>query len=214
MPRSSTVKVEVNTSQLEGTNKSVFEALQNAVSEYVNTTKWTDAQFSANERIEATLFFNITKYDEGDGRMEGTLQVQAIRPVYNSSYTTTLINFRDTKVDFTYSENEPLVYNEMNMESQLTAIVNFYVYLILAVDFDSFAPRGGDPISSVSPPLSTRRSRRARAVGSSLRTTRTARPCSAPSPTPPRGPCATSITSITSRGSTRWLYRPTRGARP
>jgi len=138
-------RVEVNTSQLEGTNKSVFEALQNAVSEYVNTTKWTDAQFSANERIEATLFFNITKYDEGDGRMEGTLQVQAIRPVYNSSYTTTLINFRDTKVDFTYSENEPLVYNEMNMESQLTAIVNFYVYLILAVDFDSFAPRGGDP---------------------------------------------------------------------
>ncbi|MDE5749628.1 MAG: DUF4835 family protein, partial [Duncaniella sp.] len=110
-------RVEVNTSQLEGTNKSVFEALQTAIGEYVNTTKWTDAQFSANERIEATLFFNITKYDEGDGRMEGTLQVQATRPVYNSSYTTTLINFRDTKVDFTYTENEPLVYNEMNMES-------------------------------------------------------------------------------------------------
>lgn len=138
-------RVEVNTSQLEGTNKSVFEALQTAVSEYINTTKWTDAQFSANERIEATLFFNITKYDEGDGRMEGTLQVQATRPVYNSSYTTTLINFRDTKVDFTYTENEPLVYNEMNMESQLTAIINFYVYLILAVDFDSFSPRGGEP---------------------------------------------------------------------
>ncbi len=138
-------RVEVNTSQLEGSNKSVFETLQGAINEYVNTTRWTNAQFSPNERIECTLFFNITKYDEAEGRMEGTLQVQAIRPVYNSSYTTTLLNFRDTNVNFTYTENEPLVYNEMNMESQLTAILNFYVYLILAVDFDSFSPKGGDP---------------------------------------------------------------------
>ncbi|MCM1521312.1 MAG: DUF4835 family protein [Muribaculaceae bacterium] len=138
-------RVEVNTSQLEGTNKSIFETLQGAISEYVNTTKWTNAQFSPTERIECTLFFNITKYDEGDGSMEGTLQVQSTRPVYNSSYTTTLINFRDTNIKFNYTENEPLVYNEMNMESQLTAILNFYVYLILAVDFDSFASHGGDP---------------------------------------------------------------------
>lgn len=138
-------RVEVNTSQLEGTNKQVFETLQNAINEYVNTTKWTNAQFSPTEKIECTLFFNITKYEEGDGHFEGTLQVQAIRPVYNSSYTTTLLNFRDTNIDFTYTENEPLVYNEMNMESQLTAIINFYVYLILAIDFDSFSPHGGDP---------------------------------------------------------------------
>ena len=100
-------RVEVNTSQLEGTNKSVFETLQSAINEYVNTTRWTNAQFSPNERIECTLFFNITKYDEAEGRMEGTLQVQAIRPVYNSSYTTTILNFRDTNINFTYTENEP-----------------------------------------------------------------------------------------------------------
>lgn len=76
--------------------------------------------------------------------MKGTLQVQSIRPVYNSSYTTTLINFRDN-VEFSYTENEPLVFNETNMESQLTQIVNFYVYLILAMDFDSFSLKGGDP---------------------------------------------------------------------
>lgn len=138
-------RIEVNTSQLEGTNKSVFENLQSAISEYVNTNKWTNAQFSPNERIECTLFFNITEYDARDGKMSGTLQVQAIRPVYNSSYTTTLLNFRDSKVDFNYIENEPLVYNEANMESQLTHILNFYVYLILAVDFDSFSLHGGDP---------------------------------------------------------------------
>jgi len=138
-------RVEVNTSQLEGTNKSVFETLQTAISEYVNTNKWTDTQFSPNERIECTMFFNITEYDDAEGKMTGTLQVQAIRPVYNSSYTTTLLNFRDTKVDFTYIENEPLIYNEANMESQLTQILNFYIYLILAIDFDSFSSHGGDP---------------------------------------------------------------------
>ena len=138
-------RVEINTSQLEGTNKSIFETLQSAVNEYVNNTKWTNAQFSANERIECTMFFNITEYDASDGHMVGTLQVQSTRPVYNSSYTTTLLNFRDTKIDFNYIENEPLVYNETNMENQLTQIINFYVYLILAIDFDSFSSRGGDP---------------------------------------------------------------------
>ena len=76
-------RVEVNTSQLEGTNKSVFETLQGAINEYVNTTRWTNAQFSPNEKIDCTLFFNITKYDKSTGRMEGSLQVQSTRPVYN-----------------------------------------------------------------------------------------------------------------------------------
>lgn len=138
-------RVEINTSQLEGTNKSVFETLQNAVNEYVNTSQWTQTQFSPNEKIECTLFFTITKYDESTGAMEGSLQVQSTRPVYNSSYTTTLINFKDNKIEFAYQENEPLIYSETNMESQLTQILNFYIYLILAVDFDSFSPRGGDP---------------------------------------------------------------------
>ena len=137
-------RVEINTSQLEGTNKGVFETLQNAVNEYVNTNQWTNAQFSPNEKIECTLFFTITKYDESSGAMEGSLQVQSIRPVYNSSYTTTLINFKDNKIEFSYQENEPLIHSETSMESQLTQILNFYFYLILAVVFDSFSPRGGD----------------------------------------------------------------------
>lgn len=141
-------RVEINTSQLEGSNKSIFEQLQQAISEYVNTTHWTSAQFSPNEKIECTLFFNIVKYDDSSGQMEGTLQIQAVRPVYNSSYITTLINFQDSKIDFTYNQGEPLVYSDANMESQLTQIINFYVYLILAVDFDSFSPRGGDPYFS------------------------------------------------------------------
>ncbi len=137
-------RVEVNTSQIEGTNKNIFETLQTAVNEYVNSTRWSQAQFSPNEKIESTLLFTITSYDEATGKMEGTLQVQSTRPVYNSSYTTTLINFKDNNISFTYSDGEPLIYSENNMESQLTQIINFYVYLILAVDFDSFSPNGGD----------------------------------------------------------------------
>lgn len=137
-------RVEVNTSQIEGTNKNIFETLQIAVNEYVNSTRWSQAQFSPNEKIESTLLFTITSYDEATGKMEGTLQVQSTRPVYNSSYTTTLINFKDNNISFTYSDGEPLIYSENNMESQLTQIINFYVYLILAVDFDSFSPNGGD----------------------------------------------------------------------
>lgn len=136
--------VEINTDALSGTNKSVFETLQAAVNDYMNTTTFTPAQFAANEKIECRLFFTIKEYTD-DGSISGDLQVQSTRPVYNSSYTTTLINFKDTKIDFTYTEGEPLNFTVNSMENQLTAILNFYAYLILAMDFDSFAPNGGEP---------------------------------------------------------------------
>lgn len=136
-------EVEINSNQVQGSNKEVFTTLQQAIAEYMNTNKWTDAQFYANEKIECKLYFTIKSYDENNV-MSGDLQIQSIRPVYNSSYTTTLFNFKDTKVDFTYALNEPLIFSENSMESNLTAILNFYAYMILAFDFDSFSPRGGD----------------------------------------------------------------------
>lgn len=135
-------KVEINADQVQATNKQVFQTLQEAINDYMNTTKFTNAQFATNEKIECRLFFTIKEYS--DNTMKGDLQVQSIRPVYNSSYTTTLINFKDSKIDFTYQENEPLIFSENSMESQLTAILNFYAYLILAVDFDSFSRKGGE----------------------------------------------------------------------
>ncbi|MDE7468365.1 MAG: DUF4835 family protein [Muribaculaceae bacterium] len=136
--------VEFNTDQLSGTNKSVFETLQSAVNDYMNTTTFTPAQFAANEKIECRMFFTIKEYSD-DGIIKGDLQVQSTRPVYNSSYTTTLINFKDSKIDFEYHEGDPLVFTVNSMESQLTALLNYYAYLILAIDFDSFAPKGGEP---------------------------------------------------------------------
>ena len=136
--------VEFNTDQITGTNKSVFETLSAAVNDYMNTTTFTPAQFSANEKIECRLFFTVKEYTD-DGVIKGDLQVQSTRPVYNSSYTTTLINFKDSKIDFAYQEGEPLNYTVNSMENQLTALLNFYAYLIIAVDFDSFGLNGGEP---------------------------------------------------------------------
>ena len=133
--------VEINSSSVQGSNKSVFETLQGAITEYFNTTTFTNAKFAVNEKIECKFFLTVKEYT--DNTFTGDIQVQSIRPVYNSSYTTTLVNFKDSKVEFTYQEGEPLVFSENSMESQLTAILNFYAYLFIAVDFDSFSPRGG-----------------------------------------------------------------------
>lgn len=135
--------VEVNTQQIEGTNKSVFESLQEAMNTYMNETKFSNATFAPNEKIECRLFLTVGEYN--DDRIKGDLQIQLSRPVYNSTYTTTLFNFRDTKVEFNYRDGDPLVFNENNEENNLTAIMDYYAYLLLGLDFDSFSPNGGQP---------------------------------------------------------------------
>lgn len=134
-------EVTVNTDQVQGTS-SVFQTLQDAIREYMNENHFTNDQYAVNERIDCRLFFTIVEYT--DGVMKGDLQVQSSRPVYNSTYTTTLLNFKDTKMEFAYQEGEPLNFTVNTMENQLTAILNYYAYLIIALDRDSFAPRGGD----------------------------------------------------------------------
>lgn len=135
-------QVDINTQKLQNVSTSVFETLKNSISDYMNSTKFTDAQFAVTEKIDCRLFITVSEYT--DNVVKGTLQVQASRPVYNSNYTTTVVNFLDSKIDFSYSEGEQLNFSENGMESQLTALLNFYAYLFLAMDFDSFAPRGGE----------------------------------------------------------------------
>lgn len=135
--------VEVNSQSVEVTNTSVFEALKEGISTYMNETKFSDAIFSPIEKIECRVFLTVKEHS--DDRVKGELQLQLSRPVYNSSYTTTLFNFRDTKVEFDYREGDPLVFNENSIENNLTAILDYYAYLFLAIDFDSFSPNGGQP---------------------------------------------------------------------
>lgn len=136
-------QVEVNADKIEGTNKSVFETLKTSIQDYFNETSFSTATFSPNERIDCRFFLTVSEYD-GD-RIKGDIQVQLSRPVYNSTYTTTLLNFKDNKVEFNYREGEPLTYNENSFDSNLTALLNYYAMLFLALDFDSFSPEGGQP---------------------------------------------------------------------
>ena len=138
-------EVDVNSDKVNTTNKDIFNDLKQAVNEYMNTTKWTNATFGTNEKIYCKLLITLSSWDDATGLMKGDLQIQSQRPVYNSSYTTALINFKDTKVNFTYESGQQLVFSELEMEDNLTAILNFWAYMILALDFDSFELNGGDP---------------------------------------------------------------------
>lgn len=138
-------EVEVNSDKISNGSKDVFNELKEAVTDYMNMTKWTNAVFGTNEKINCKLLLTLNSWDDATGLMKGDLQIQSQRPVFNSTYTTALINFRDTKVDFTYDRGQPLTFSEMQMEDNLTAILNFWAYMIIAMDFDSFELKGGDP---------------------------------------------------------------------
>lgn len=135
-------RVTINSDKVQATNKQVFTTLQEALTEFINNRKWTDATFAVNERIDCTFTLIINEMPT-ENSFKGEIQVQARRPVYNSSYTTTLLNFRDRQLEFDYVEFEPLEYTENTLESNLTATVVFYIYTILGFDFDSFALKGG-----------------------------------------------------------------------
>ena len=138
-------EVEVNSEKITNGSKDIFNELKQSITDYMNTTKWTNATFGTNEKIYCKLMLTVSSWDDATGVMKGDLQIQSQRPVYNSSYTTSLINYKDNKVDFVFDTGHQLVFNEMQMEDNLTAILNFWAYMIIAVDFDSFELNGGDP---------------------------------------------------------------------
>ncbi len=138
-------EVEVNSDKITDGSREIFNELQEKVTDYMNTTKWTNAIFGTNEKIHCKLMFTISSWDNSSGLMKGDLQIQSSRPVYNSSYTTAIINFKDAKVDFNFETGQQLVFSEMEMQDNLTAILNFWAYMIIALDFDTFELKGGDP---------------------------------------------------------------------
>ena len=134
-------RVTINSDKVQGSDKQVFTTLQEALMEFINNRRWTDATFGINERIDCS--FTIIISEQTDNLFTGEIQVQASRPVYNSSYTTNLFNFRDTELNFEYTQFEPLEYTENTLNSNLTATIVYYIYIILGLDFDSFSPLGG-----------------------------------------------------------------------
>jgi len=140
------MKVTVNHSQIQGTESSVFDNLQQTLEQFINERQWTDLQFQENERIQCNLNITVSKYNRDENKFECTALIQANRPVYNASYTTTLYNNRDANFHFEYAQFDQLNYNDETVDNQLTALVAYYAYLIIGLDLDSFSPLGGTDV--------------------------------------------------------------------
>lgn len=134
-------EVIVNAEQTGSTNVTVFRTLQSSISEFVNQTKWTNRDFQPHERINCSMFINITGFDTNS--FSGTIQVQSSRPVYGSTMVSPVFNFNDEQFSFNYTEYEPLNYNPNQFDSNLEAVISFYVFTILGMDADTFEEEGG-----------------------------------------------------------------------
>lgn len=139
-------KITINHAQISGTEKGVFDNLQQTLLQFVNNRQWTHLQFQKNERIICNFNITVTKYDRDQNLFTCKALIQANRPVFNSAYTSTLYNNVDDNFTFRFAEYDQLEFNEQQIDNQLTALFAYYAYLIIGIDLDSFAPKGGEDI--------------------------------------------------------------------
>ena len=137
-------RISVLFPKIQTTNKRVFQSLETAMRDFLNGRKWITDAILPQERINCTFILNVTAWD-GGSNFSGELQVQSSRPVFNSTYTSTLLNILDKDFDFTYNEGQTIDYSDQSFQSNLSAVMAFYAYIIVGVDYDSFSPYGGTP---------------------------------------------------------------------
>lgn len=136
-------KITINHNQIQGTDVSVFENLEQMLTQFVNEKQWTNMQFQKNERINCNFNITVTKYDQPSNTFTCKALIQANRPVYNASYTTTLYNNIDNDFNFRFAQFDQLEFNEEAINNQLTALFAYYAYLVIGINLDSFSPMGG-----------------------------------------------------------------------
>ena len=135
--------VRVNSSQVQTSDRKVFQTMQTSIHEFVNNTKWTSVNIENEERIECSISINISKKISND-EFEGSIQIQSTRPIYGTSYKSTLFNFRDNNFRFKYLEYQSLEFSETTHMSNLTSVLAFYINIILGLDFTTFSEEGGN----------------------------------------------------------------------
>ncbi len=138
-------KVVINSQKIQGTNKEVFKTLETTLTEFLNNRKWTNQQYGQQERIACSFNITVNQYSD-DGNFVCDIMVQSSRPVFNSSYTTTVFNFKDTEFAFNYKEFDQLEFKEDIIDNNLTAVMAYYALLIIGLDMDTFAPQGGTEV--------------------------------------------------------------------
>jgi len=140
--------VRVNSSQVQTSDRKVFQTMQTAIYEFINNKKWTSANIQNEERIECTIMINISKKISND-EFEGSIQIQSTRPIYGTSYKSTLFNYLDNNFRFKYLEYQSLEFSEATHMSNLTSVLAFYVNIILGLDFATFSEEGGNEYFNV-----------------------------------------------------------------
>jgi hypothetical protein len=135
--------VTVNSDQIEGSNKQVFETLKQAIEEYMNSNRWTNMTYADKERIDCSMLLVVKAYENNMFACEMTLQSR--RPVYGTTYMTPLLNFKDNNFNFYYQEFDRIEYQQNQFTTNLTAMLAYYCYLIIGHDQDSFQRMGGTP---------------------------------------------------------------------
>lgn len=134
--------VQVSAQKIQGSNRQVFESMQRDIYEFMNSTVWTNHVFSYAERIDCNLLINLTEQLSAD-EFKGTIQIQLRRPVFNTSYNSTMLNFVDNNFQFRYVEFQPLEFDPNSYRSNLVSVLAYYTYIIIGFDYDSFSPLGG-----------------------------------------------------------------------
>jgi len=136
--------VRINAEVVQTTERDIFTEMENAFEDFLNDTEWTGDPFRNNEKIKGNLFLTITDQPTV-GRFTANAQIQVIRPVYGTNYESLLLNFADRDWDFNFTTSQPLRYNESVYTDNITAMLAYYAYIALGLDYDSFSPMGGSP---------------------------------------------------------------------
>ena len=140
--------VQVSAQKIQGSNREVFQNMQRDIYEFMNSMVWTDNIFSFSERIECNLLINLDEQLSAD-EFRGTIQIQLSRPVYNTTYESTVLNFVDNNFQFRYVEFQPLEFNPNSHTSNLVSVLAYYAYLLIGMDFDTYSQGGGTPYFQV-----------------------------------------------------------------
>jgi hypothetical protein len=146
--------VQITAQKIQGSNRQVFETMQRDVYEFMNNTVWTNNVFSYAERVDCNILINLTEQLSAD-EFRGTIQIQLRRPVYNTTYNSTMLNFVDNNFQFRYVEFQPLEFDPNSYRSSLVSVLAYYAYVILGFDYDSFSLLGGTEFFQVAEKIVT-----------------------------------------------------------
>jgi len=137
-------RVQILSPQIQNPNQRIFTVLETSIRDFLNNRKWSANSLQAQERIDCNVIITVTNWD-GSGSFKAEAQIQSSRPVYGTSYNTTVLNINDKDFDFNYSEGQPMDYTDQSYTTNLTSLLAFYAYIITGIDYDTFAKNGGTP---------------------------------------------------------------------